>query len=547
MPVAQGSEHRWVRITAVVLLLLLVGALDLATGATVDAAFFYFLPVVLASRWFGRRGWLVVPIALALYHWNEAVLAPGAPRHLWGNTVVKLFSFSLIAVLTVQARERFRLAEAARREHLAMRQAAEARGSRLEALYRLASAANVSRGADEFLRLFLDEITRIVPHVRAITVLECHGRWLVRLAARGLPNGIGERIPLGEGIAGRVAATGEPLVLQGPDFSPAAIISPRLRDLDLTAVLGVPMQLRGETTGVVVLFGGPGADFGADEVRILHSMAAESALVLEALRLYDTLRGANEALRERQAALDEQLQLAREVQQAILSVCPAQCRTGPLAVASYHATAWEVGGDFLRIVPDSDGAAIFVGDVMGKGVPAALLMTMMTAELTSPGAPSDDAGGVLRRANQVLVDNVADRDFAQFVTVAYTHIASRDLCLRYAGAGHTPAIVMRANGEYEILYSEGIPLGILQGADYATREVPLRPGDHLVLYTDGIVEARNAERELFGSERLQEIIAAHPGAPAAELRDAIVEAVRRFKAGATQSDDMALVVVAVEG
>ena len=121
------------------------------------------------------------------------------------------------------------------------------------------------------------------------------------------------------------------------------------------AVLAVPMVVKGDTIGVVTAFGERGARFTADDVRILALMAAEAALVLESLHLSDSLRRTNEALQERQRLLDEQLSLAREVQRAILSVCPERCVLGRLAVASCHQSAWAVGGDLLRIVPREDG------------------------------------------------------------------------------------------------------------------------------------------------------------------------------------------------
>lgn len=536
------------RIIAVAVLVAVIVLLDLALLPQVQAAFIYYLAIVLATNWFGWWGTLLVPISLALNHWMVAIALPPGARYPHIEDVTSLLSFSLIAALTLLARERYRRVLAAEREQERLREAAEARGTRLEALYRIASAANVSRDPEEFLSLILDEVRRLIPHTAAATVLEHVDGVLIRRAGSGpLPaEAIGEEIPLGHGIAGRVAGFGEPVILEGADFQQASIESPYVRALQPGAAAGVPLQIKGEMTGSIVLFGDRDAHFTADDIRVLQSVASEAALVLREIRLFSRLTRTNEELQERQRLLDEQLDLARDVQKAIIYVCPEQCTFGPFQTAAYHASALQVGGDLLRIIPQEDGAALFVGDVMGKGVPAALLMTMMTAELSSPPIATDRLEVILEDANQALAHNIASLDASGFVTVFYAFLSTEGLCIRYASAGHPPGLLVHADGTPEGLVAQSLPLGVFADTKYEARERRLAPGDRLLVYTDGLIEARDGSGGFYGCERLERLLVEARRGSALDLRDQIVADVNAFMKGHPPADDIAFLVVAVQ-
>ncbi|HOQ27540.1 MAG TPA: hypothetical protein PLH36_02250, partial [Armatimonadota bacterium] len=130
------------RVMVVACLVGIIVVVDLALLPQVEGAFIYYLAIVLATNWFGGWGILLVPISLGLYHWNVAVTLPPGVRYPYLEDLTSLISFSLIAALTLQARERYHRVLAAEREQERLREAAEARGTRLEALYRVASAAN---------------------------------------------------------------------------------------------------------------------------------------------------------------------------------------------------------------------------------------------------------------------------------------------------------------------------------------------------------------------------------------------------------------------
>ncbi len=282
----------------------------------------------------------------------------------------------------------------------------------------------------------------------------------------------------------------------------------------------------------------------------LASFSLMAAMTRLAQSQYRRLRATQQDLartlaevQERQRQLDDQLEIARGVQAAVLSVTPLRCSAGRLDVAVFHSSLWHVGGDLLRVLPDSRGATLIIGDVMGKGVAAGLLMTMMTAALTSPASPASDPSDVLSEANRVLVDNV--KGFFGFVTVFYAHVTHTDARMVYATAGHPSPLLVHADGEWEFLSEVGVPLGILGDTSYVASERKLLEGDRLVLYTDGITEARNGAGELFSSERLLATVLAHRAESPPAIEDAIIAAVQAFQGDAPPKDDTALIIVGV--
>ncbi|MBI3947427.1 MAG: SpoIIE family protein phosphatase [Armatimonadetes bacterium] len=534
---------RWAVVAALIAVVVWV---DFILAPSIDAAFFYFLPIVLGCVWFGWWGLAIIPIALALYHLNQVAVVPPIGRYNIGNTAVKSMSFSLIATLTLTAQFRYRRLQAAQQREQDLRRAAELGRARMQSLYRLANAANAVQDPEGFFRVLPREALGLLPQMSAAAVFERQGDRLVARSAAGphAEEAMAVPVALGEGVIGRVAATGRPALARAAADGGGAGDGRHPLEVRAGVLVAAPMVLKGKTIAVVAVAGPQAAHLDEDDFWTVEWMSSEAALVLESLRLYRELRDVNAGLQERQLVLDQQLDMAREVQSAILSVTPSRCRTRSLDIVSYHAPALQIGGDLLRVVPGPDGTALFVGDVMGKGVPAALLMTMMTAELSRHADRAADVGAILREANQVLTYNVGE--FLGFVTVFYLYISEVGLRLRYAAAGHPPAILVHPDGDAEWLAGEGPPLGITGAAAYPAAERALGRGDRLVVYTDGVTEARSAAGEFFGSEQLFEVVRRYRAGSPAALRDAIVEAVHEFATGRPLPDDMTLVVIAVD-
>ncbi len=240
--------------------------------------------------------------------------------------------------------------------------------------------------------------------------------------------------------------------------------------------------------------------------------------------------------------MEGELEVARKIQLGIVpTIFPPFPEHPELDLYATLESAREVGGDLYDFfLLDDERLAIAVGDVAGKGVPASLFMavtiTLMRAVGHRTGAPAE----VLERVNAPLC---RDNDTAMFVTLFFAvyHITSGTLA--YSTGGHPPPYILRADGDVrQLRQTKGAALGVSERIGFAAETAVLRPGDTLLLYTDGVTEAMDARDQLFGSERLEEALRGAAGATSAEdPLEAVRQAVARFTAGAEQSDDITLV------
>ncbi len=261
-----------------------------------------------------------------------------------------------------------------------------------------------------------------------------------------------------------------------------------------------------------------------------------------------------ENLRRQQAELvekeriEEDLAVAREIQARFLPQSSPQVPGVEMAGVSIPSR--EVGGDlyyFLRLSGGRVGIAL--GDVSGKSVPAALLMSSVLAGLRAQTQFGADVHEAIANMNRLIVDEIEP---GRFVTFFFGVVDPAAGVIRYACAGHNPPLKLGADGACEWLTEAGVPLGILPEAEYRAATASLAPGDILVLYSDGISEAEGPpiplegggeEPEQFGVDRLVETVRALRGRAPAEIVGGTVDAVRRFERGVAQSDDITLVVV----
>jgi len=245
--------------------------------------------------------------------------------------------------------------------------------------------------------------------------------------------------------------------------------------------------------------------------------------------------------------LEEQVELARRVQSDLLP--PANPAVGSIEFAAACISAWQVGGDFYDIFTTDQGrVALVLGDVAGKGLPAALLMGLLHGALRSMNLPdaSSDQQVSWNRLNHLLNTRTAPERFASLFWSTYDP-ATR--VLRYVNAGHLPPLMMRQNGDGHIAVhrlEEGGPiLGAVASATYRQGEVIARPGDLLVLFSDGIVEAANSSEEEFGESRVLALIEENWTRSSSDIRDEILKQVRVFIRGDQPQDDITLVVARI--
>ncbi|HWG43153.1 MAG TPA: SpoIIE family protein phosphatase [Gemmataceae bacterium] len=250
--------------------------------------------------------------------------------------------------------------------------------------------------------------------------------------------------------------------------------------------------------------------------------------------------------RDRLVALDRDLAIAADIQRSFLPAAGLPDVGG--SDFALHATmlpAHAVGGDFYDYFALENGQlGVVIGDVSGKGVPAALLMAVTRTLLRACAQRGAAPGPCLEEVNRLLLrDTSAER----FVTLFYGIVDARRGELSYANGGHNPPLLLRASGAVEELPDGGLVVGVVPGVSYETKSVRLNPGDQLFLYTDGIPEAMNARREQFSLARLLEVVSPLRGAAPEELVNQVVDAVRQFTAGAAQSDDLTALAVLPRG
>ncbi len=301
------------------------------------------------------------------------------------------------------------------------------------------------------------------------------------------------------------------------------------------AELAIPLLSGKHSVGVIRI--GRKQDKGLyddDTLTILQTLAQHASVAIDNANLYQRL-----AAQERMA---QEMTLARQIQQSML---PRAAPSLPgYAIAGGSQPALEVGGDYFDYVQRNGYCYLLVGDVSGKGVPAALIMSIIRAlihtYLEFEAAPVD----VLRRVNRNISSNL---DPDMFVTMSAVELDMAHHAIRFGRAGHEPLLVVHADGTVQQITPPGAALGMLDAATFddimVEASYTLQPGDTVVLYTDGITEAQSATEEEFGYERLQAFVREQRGLAVPDLYEAIRAEVRRFAEGRDQLDDITLVVL----
>jgi len=286
---------------------------------------------------------------------------------------------------------------------------------------------------------------------------------------------------------------------------------------------------RGDFLGVIYLDSRRPAAFSKLDRQILDALAADAASILDNARLV-------ERERERQR-LEQEIGIARDIQQALL---PKNFRDYPhLAVSGINFPCLAVGGDYFDVFPLGDGRTAFLlADVSGKGLGAALCTNLLQGALSGMTLGTDPAR-VFVHVNRFLCDH---SEIGRYATMFFGILDDKGN-LEYINAGHPSPFLIR-KGVAEDIFNEGsYPVGLVPEAEYTAVCLKLEPGDTMVLFSDGVTEAMDPAEQLFGVQRLRDVLNGQDQTALEDLQQTVLQAVENFARGASQADDLTLLLV----
>lgn len=337
-------------------------------------------------------------------------------------------------------------------------------------------------------------------------------------------------LKLGEGIAGRVAQSGEPAIVEDTALAEgfSSVVDERTGFHTVNTIAFPLADEQGRMIGVLQLVNKRDGDFAADDVELLRELSVFVAL---AIRNATAFRVALEKVR-----LDEELAVARRIQEMIL---PHERVVVPgFQLASAFAPCLETAGDYYHVFPEEGGAVVALMDVSGKGVAAAMVSFGIHAFLSVELGRGGELTEVARRLNEFLVADLGGEKYATGILLR----VRAERRIEYVSGGHPP-LLHRLHGEVRRLPSTALPFGLLPNAAYSSARLGLASGETLVLYSDGYTETVDEVEEEFGVERLVSAVAADPGDDPERLLASIHRELAAFQGGASVADDRSLLLL----
>jgi sigma-B regulation protein RsbU (phosphoserine phosphatase) len=390
---------------------------------------------------------------------------------------------------------------------------------------------------DDLLPKILDSLFKIFPQAdRGFILLRDEA------ANRLIPKAVKNRRETGDDslrisrtIVKQVMENGQAILLADASSDQQFNMSQSISDFRIRSIMCVPLvsQQTNQPFGIIQIYTEDRRhQFNQEDLDLLVSVAGTAAIALENARMHEDLLT--------KARIERELQFAAEVQRGFL---PADWPALPgYGFYAFYEAAYSVGGDYYGFVElPGKRLAISLGDVSGKGMPAAMLMARLSSDIRFAAITEPNPGCAVRLVNRSLSEaGLSDK----FVTLLYMVLDSEKHEVSVVNAGHMPIMIRKQNGDISEIGEEkaGLPLNVAPDPDYEYQTItfPLEPGTTALVYTDGVSEAMNNANELFGFDRLRDAFKAAPGDPA-EVGEAVIREVRNFAAGRHQSDDITLI------
>ena len=386
---------------------------------------------------------------------------------------------------------------------------------------------------DQLLKRIAELLSRLIDYqMFSILLLDASGEKLQhRFSLRFQENiQLKHDVPLGKGIVGHAAQHKHAVLVPDVSKDPRYVLS----NPETRSELAVPLIYKDKVIGVLDLEHTRRGFFTDDHKRTVTTLAAQVAIAIENARLY-------EQIERQEKRLERDLELARELQFRLL---PQSLPKLPhLELAAKFAPARAIGGDLYDFVSYSlSRTALVIGDVSGKGAPAAIYAALVSGILRSHAPIEPVPAEMLRAVNFSLGERRID---GQFVSLIYAVWDDEQQTLQVANSG-LPRPLYWHDDKIEIIEATGLPLGLFDDADYDEFTFNAKPGDKFVFFSDGILDARNEAGELFGRSRVEQIVASSDGISAEGLVNSLFDAVAEHASGVETFDDQTVVVIKVK-
>jgi serine phosphatase RsbU (regulator of sigma subunit) len=413
-------------------------------------------------------------------------------------------------------------------------------------LSRITEKINYGLMLEEVLDFLYDEIRRVIPFNRIGFSLVDEKRgtvvaWWAR-SDRGTLLGKGYEAPLAGSSLKQILDSGRPRIIN--DLEAYLAARPQSESTRLIVNEGIrssltcPLIVQGKPVGFIFFASVEKHAYSTSHVAFFQQIAGQLSAIVEKGRLYTELAEQKAVIERQNRMMLQELEMARQVQRALIPQAAPELEG--FEIAFDYEPVVQVGGDIIDIVGiDRGGALLFLGDAMGHGVPAALVMSVVKTALQAAVQADPDPGNVLTHVNRVLSSMFT----YHFVTAACCLLKARSREARVALAGH-PAPLLVAGSPTEVTQEGdgGLPLGIDAKSRYAAFAVRLDPGDSLVFYTDGTTEALDSQERQYGIERLKEQVRRAAGESAGDLLASIKRDLKAHCGEHPMSDDLTLLV-----
>lgn len=408
--------------------------------------------------------------------------------------------------------------------------------AKLRLLLEITKTISRTLDLDEVLNLVMDTLGSLVPYDAAGIYLidrgnEPNNPYVFRSKViRGYQISfelIEPRLKMGEGFLGTVAQTGRPLISGNVSEDPRYFAARELTRSEMLA----PIISNDRVIGVFDLESDQLNAYSNEDLEILQLLTSQTAIIIEKVRLHE------EVVEKKR--IEAQLEIARQVQ---LELLPDH---DPIMdgfdISAYIFPTEEVSGDYYDWVSMfEDQIGIIVADAVGKGIPAALLMSFLRASMRSAAQIGYAPHIAFAKVSKLLHDSI---DENKFITGIYGILDSTNRTFVFSNAGHNPPLLVSPDGNFRFVEYGDVPLGMFEGVHYHQHFLQLDKGQILVLYTDGITEAANVDGEEFGIERLAKCVATAADQPARTMITRIRNSIHEFTERNSLDDDGTLFIV----